>query len=128
MLLLPCCSYSRFCPVCFLCCLLKAFSSGVCPAGVELLFAKQGFLSPSLFGARILCYSPQQRAYINEYGVPTSLTEGQIIGIAVGSAVAFILLVVIVILLINYCYKKKSESDTMHELSTIANNPSHQNE
>lgn len=91
----------------------------MCPAGVELLFAKQSFLSPALFGARILCYSPQQRAYINEYGVPTGLSTAAIIGIAVGSAVGLILLIVILVLLIRCCVKKKQENDTMHEMGKM---------
>lgn len=58
-------------------CSYTAMNRSFCPGTVELAFAKQSFLDPAQFGARIMCFDSNQRAYVNRY-LPAPLTSGQI--------------------------------------------------
>lgn len=75
-----------------------------CPGAIELLFAKQSFLDPSQFGARVLCFDLAQRAYVSSY-INVPLSGGQIAAIVICSVVGAALLALLIVFIVFKCYR-----------------------
>jgi hypothetical protein len=86
-------------------CSFSPMNNTHCPRAVELLFAKQSFLNPAQFGARVMCYDTVQRAYVNRY-LEVPLSGGQIAAIVVCSLIGAALLTLAVVAVVFKCYRK----------------------